>query len=117
MSHAGALVIVGKHKHLRLAGQASKCAGMENAVAVALETRTYRVGFFVGASIARPPGPGCGRRQMGVLELFTLMAQYAVGVGKGVGVSVCNRDIVDVMGVHRGRPPSCTLGHCFIARK
>jgi len=54
---------------------------------------------------------------MGMLELFALMSQYAVGVGNGMGISVGNRDIIDVMSVHRGRPPSCTLGHCLIVRE
>jgi hypothetical protein len=111
------LVIVGKDEDLRFAGQASKCARMENAVAVAFETGAYRVGFFVGAPVARPQGAGCGRRQMGMLELFALMSQYdgprfaATGPRVGMG----DDDGIGRIPGHGARPTFGALGE-IVAR-
>ena len=54
----GALVVVGEHEHLRLAGQAAERRGVEDAVAVALEARPPRVGLL-------GPGPLARRRPTG----------------------------------------------------
>src|SRR4051812_35282743 len=37
MGQSGALVVVGKHEHLRLAGQPAERTGVQDAIAVALE--------------------------------------------------------------------------------
>jgi hypothetical protein len=52
MREASALVILWKHKHLCLAGKTSKCSGMQDAVAVALETSAKWVGFYGMRTIA-----------------------------------------------------------------
>ena len=54
----GALVIVGEHEHLGLAGQPPERAGVQDAVAVALEAGSPRIGLLVDRRDRRRRGPG-----------------------------------------------------------
>ena len=76
----GALVVVGEHEHLGLAGQAAERGGVQDAVAVAFEAGAARVGLLLdergrrrpmawvasGASVAASSLLACARRLSGV---------------------------------------------------
>lgn len=90
---AGALMVVGKHEDLGLACKASKGRGMENAVAVAFEAGSERIGFFGLAAGARTDGTRgmrCKKRVFVVLALFATNDMECAGGRVRVGVGEAN---------------------------
>ena len=63
MGEAGALVVVGEDEHLGLAGESAERGRVQDAVAVALEARTQRVGLLLDGAVAGAVGAGGQRRQ------------------------------------------------------
>ncbi len=80
---AGALVILGEHEDLRLAGEAPKRRGVQDAVPVALEARSPRVGLFGHGSPSRVTGAGSPRRQELLFERLSLLAADRQGGAPG----------------------------------
>ena len=54
----GPLVVLGEYEALGLAGQAAKCRGVEDPVAVALEAGPERVWLLGEMAVSGPDGPG-----------------------------------------------------------
>jgi len=57
MRQPGPLVVLGEYEDLGLAGQASKCRGVEDPVAIALEAGPERIGFLGDMAVAGADGP------------------------------------------------------------
>ena len=74
MGEAGALMVVGEYEDLCFAGEAAKCTGMKDAITVALEARSERVGFLVKRSIARPNCTCRKHGEVGVFEFLTALS-------------------------------------------
>lgn len=85
VGQSGALVVVGEDEHLRLAGQATKGGGVQDAVTVVLETGPLGVGFLGAEPVAGAVRPGGAVGHPGVLGPF---AGDAVGSLRGGGVAV-----------------------------
>jgi hypothetical protein len=106
VGESGALVILGKHEYLGLAGETTECRRMEDAVAVAFETRAERIGFLrhgtpTGADGAR--GEWC--EEFVVAFLAQRTRSEIDGSGAGPGIDVCNAYCVGVIvAVHRECP-------------
>ena len=79
VGQACALVILGEHEDLRLAGQAPERRGVQDPVAVALEARPPGIGLLGQRAAARGGGAGGPRRQQLVLELLALHAPVRPG--------------------------------------
>ena len=58
MSETGALMVVGKDEHLGLTGEATERRGVQDAIAIAFETRSEGIGLFVD-------GPSSGAHRSG----------------------------------------------------
>jgi hypothetical protein len=84
VGQSGALVVVGEDEHLRLAGQATKGGGVQDAVTVAFETGPLGVGFLGAEPVAGAVRPGGAVGHPGVLGPF---AGDAVGSFRGGGVA------------------------------
>jgi len=88
-----ALMVVGEHEDLGLAGQTTKRRGMENAIAVAFETGTERIGIFVDCALAGTDRPG-GQAGHGPVELVFACGAFdeadLTGSGPRIGVSECD---------------------------
>ncbi len=61
VGHAGALVIVGEHEHLGLAGEPPERRIVQDAIAIALEARPERVGLLGDRSVPGSAGSGGSR--------------------------------------------------------
>jgi hypothetical protein len=113
MREAGALVIVGEHEHLGLAGQAAERARVEDAVAVAFEARAPRIGRLVDHAVAATEA-ACGQRgEHRLLALLTCGAgeqQVAAAAGPRVGVGEVDAGGRGVA-CHRGGPLLGALVH------
>ena len=81
VGHAGALMIIGEDEHLGLAGQPAKGGGMQDSVAVALETGSGGVGLLRLGPLARAPRPGRPWAQVLVLPRLFLGAFPGLGDG------------------------------------
>jgi len=88
-----ALMVVGEHEHLGLAGQTTKRRGVENAIAVAFETGAERVGVFVDGTLAGTDRPR-GQTSHGPVELVFARGAFdetdLTGSGPRIGVSKCD---------------------------
>jgi hypothetical protein len=114
---ACALVISRENEHLRLARQPAEGGGVQDAVAVALETRAQRIGFLVDETCAGARGPsGSGCEQIVLALLARLAAERFDGAERRarVGVGRAHAGAVAVVGVtgHGGRPASGAFVHC-----
>ncbi len=105
VGHAGALVIVGEHEHLGLAGETSERRVVQDAVAVAFEAGAERVGCFFERSVAGAVRAG-GVRGEGFCFVF-----LAGGAGSdrgiadgGGGIGVGDHDVIGAMSGHRCGP-------------
>ena len=67
---ARALVVVGEHEHLGLAGEAAERRGVQDAVAIALEARPPLVGLLGAVAVTGADGTRRARREQLVLELL-----------------------------------------------
>jgi hypothetical protein len=87
--HPGPLVVLGEYEDLGLAGQAAKCRGVEDPVAVALEAGPERVWLLGEMAVSGPDGPGgsLGRaRAVGARPRAPVAGRGACGGGVGVAV-------------------------------
>lgn len=91
---ASALMIVGEHEHLGLAGETAKRRGVENAVAIALEARAERIGILVDGALTGTDRPG-GQASHRTVEVLFARAAFdeadLAGSGPRIGVSECDR--------------------------
>ena len=83
VGEAGALVVVGEDEHLGLAGQPAEGAGVQDAVAVALEAGAVGIGRLLDEAIAGPFGPGGQRRQRSGLATLTVGPVDDGGASRG----------------------------------
>ncbi len=114
VGEARALVVVGEHEHLGLAGKPAEGGGVEDAVAVALEAGPPLVGLLGPAPIAGPDRPGGGRHEQLVLELLTGQpADRRPGRGLGVGMGDAHAGLLAGAG-HRRRPAVGPLLHRIV---
>ena len=84
VGETGALMIVGEHEDLRLTGKSAKGGRMQNAIAVAFETRAIHVGvLFDGAVTAamRASGQACHRPILGVFTATPINEIVTAGAG------------------------------------
>ena len=113
VGEAGALVVVGEHEHLCLAGQAAERAGVQDAVAVAFEAGAPRIGRFLDRR-------GCRRRWPRVASVasdvvFAFLAgvageqQVAATAGPRVGVGEVHAAVA--VARHGGGPALRSLVH------
>ena len=102
VGEAGAQVIGGKDEDLRLAGQAAKGGGVEDPIAIALETGAVGVGRLRGSS--RSPAPHervAPRRQRAAFDLLTLRAATSAvtcGFSLALSRSRINGRMADIVG-------------------
>ena len=105
VGHPGALVVVGEHEHLGLAGQTAERRVVQDPVAVAFEAGAERVGFLVDAPGCRRRGPGGVGGERGCLVLLACLAGPDEGIADGGGgVGVGDDDVVGAVAGHRGGP-------------
>ena len=108
MGEPGALVVFGEDEHLRLAGQPAERGGaVQDAVAVALETRAQGVGRLGHGPIARPTGEGgagAHRVVLGGLASHAIVRGPDRDLGMAVGVGMTDRRIGAAVTRHRGGP-------------
>ena len=90
VGQAGALVVVGEHEDLGLAGQPAEGRGVEDPVPIPLEAGPPAVGLLGPVAVSGPGGPGGRRGQPLEVDLFPGLAlQPRVGAGPtGAGVAV-----------------------------
>ena len=108
-----ALVVVGEDEHLGLAGEPSEGAGVQDAVAVALEAGAVGVGWLLQGTVARPLRPGGQGREQGgftVLPVGSLDDCPPAGCGLRVGMGEPQRRAPPVA-VHGGCPALGPIGH------
>ena len=112
----GALVVIGEHEHLGLAGQSAERAGVEDAVAVAFEARAPWVGLFVEQPLAGTVG-ACGKRGEDVgldrLAMPPIGPERRSAPRPRIDVGEADPGIGVVAG-HRGRPAGGTFGHITV---
>ena len=58
MGQSGALMVVGEHEHLGLAGEATKGGGMQDPVPITLEARAGRIRCLLDQPVACAPPEG-----------------------------------------------------------
>ena len=73
VGETGALMVVGKDKNLRFAGEPTKRGGMQNAVTIAFETGTEWIGLFGCGARACPDGSRCAGGKEGVFVVLALV--------------------------------------------
>ena len=69
-----ALMVLGEHEDLGLAGQSPEGGGVQDPVAVALETGAPRIGILVAQAVTRTARPRGSAHQAGGLGLFAFDA-------------------------------------------
>lgn len=115
MREARALVVVGEHKNLRLARKSTESRRVQDAITVAFEAGTERIGFFVSCACTRADRACCVGGEEGVLMILAFVSRHETVCPGGcvrVGVREANvggRMRQHVAG-HRGGP------HCGAAR-
>jgi hypothetical protein len=105
VGEAGALVVVGEHEHLRLAGQAPERRAVHDAVAVALEAGAPRVRFLLHRPSAGPTArvaPGARWWSSRASRTSRSATSISPTCGTGVGVGVAHR--AAAVAGHRRRP-------------
>ena len=125
VGEAGALVVLGEHEDLGLAGQPAEGGGVEDAVAVALEAGAPEVGLLGPGPVAGARRARGARREERVLELLALLppaghdrSGAAVRGGSADGPDPGVR--VGVGQAHRTRrspPSSLPSGRCAPSRR
>ena len=114
-----ALVVLGEHEDLRLAGQAAEGGGVQDAVAVALEAGAPGIGLFGLRPLAGARRSGGARGEQRGLELLALGStagrtgrrrwdvarRHDAGAGVGVGQADGSR-----VALHRRCPTHAALG-------
>ena len=115
----GALVVVGEDEDLGLAGQPAERAGVQDAVAVALEAGAPRSG---ASSTARLPAPGArwrAWRAWSLLALLALRRESTWSASRCRPTSRRGRGARRALGAvagHGAGPPCGALGHLGVGR-
>ncbi len=76
MRETRALVVVGEDKNLCLARKATEGRRVQDAIAVAFEAGTERIGFFVSCACARADRACCVGGEEGVLVILAFVARH-----------------------------------------
>ena len=112
-----ALMIVGEHEHLRLAGEPAERAGVQDAIAVAFEARAPRIGQPRRWRASRRRSPvvadGASALALGLLAVLAVDERTRSGAGPRIGVGEGDRrrrrDRASSMPSARARSPD--VGH------
>jgi hypothetical protein len=75
VGEAGALMVIGKHEDLRFSCKTTKRARMKDAIAIALEARSERVGCLFKRSVA---GTNCTCGEHGEMSILEFLAALSV---------------------------------------
>jgi hypothetical protein len=113
---ACSLVIVGEDEDLCLSSQSAKRCGVQNSIAITLEARSPRIGFFLDESVAGSVGSSGEGTQKLVLSLFEIPSVGDIVRSRaGPGIDVSHGDVC-VVGVpaHRPNPSGCPFLHRLI---
>ena len=111
----GALVVVGKHEDLGLAGQAAERGGVQNPVSVAFETGSGAVRRLLDRAVAGPLRQGRTLAKRRLLDRLARLAFHRhAGGDVGVGVLVGPLDPVDLVAPHGGAPFDFSLGQLVL---
>ena len=117
VSEACALMVVGEHEHLGLAGQSTKGRGVQDAIAIAFEAGAIRVGFLGNETMAGAHRARGQTGQTGLGEIFARLALEDAGLtaaGPRIGVGHDDR-VGDVAG-HGAGPTLGTFGDVSMSR-
>ncbi len=111
MSEPRALVVVGEHEHLGLAGQSTERGGVEDAIAVALEAGSERIGFLGNRAMSGTDRSRGEARELCFGEIFTILAlECSRLAATRPGVGVGDDDRFGTVAGHGARPTLGALG-------